>query len=274
MPDSKFKPGYCENCVHEKAPEPFVKPPCKGCLGTWGTELEKPNFVPKPEFVLDEGEIPKCTMCKHMYRSKEHLECKYCTAMFGASTGNYFEPKDEYVAPTAEPVTVEDKDVARTITNAMQLMRARELREGDVVMFGDIKYTVVYNHLYNDAYDNEKVFTALDIDNEGKYKLADLAYGYDTGRLGSWPEYEANDYAAATRLCFMLYALLDAKQAEDYEEKVVHLQELKAQLESYQQDEDDAAVELAKAQRNYDYEKQAREQLEADIELLEKELSK
>ena len=222
--------------------------------------------------------------CKHRGRG-EHLECKYCTALHGPSTGNSFEPcaatrPAEFIAATnpcldliVEPVIVEDKDVPRTIQNAMQLMRAGELREGDLVIFGDLKYDVTSSFLNTVLfmYDNDKIFTELDISSREKYRLADLA---ETNDFGSWPQYKQDDYTAATRLVYMLYAIIDAKQAEDYDAKMQQLQELKVQLESYQQDEDDAAVELADAQRNYDYEKQARVQLEADIELLEKELSK
>jgi hypothetical protein len=261
-------------------------------LGTWGADLEKPNFEPKPEFVLkDEGALPSCVHCKHRSRTQKHLECNYCTATFGASTGNYFEPKDEpvvYVSNLSytvepikpvEPVTVEEEvmPIARgnvRIENATQLMRAGGLMQGDTVVFGDIVYSVNDTHLSHFEYENDKIFTALGIDYKDKYKLADTAYGYATHESGIWPVYNCMDLEAATRLVYVLYALCDAKQAEDYAENVEKLQELKAMLESYQQDEDDAAVELADAQRNYDYEKQARVQLEADIELLEKELSK
>lgn len=74
-------------------------------------------------------------------------------------------------------------------------------------------------------------------------------------------------------MVFAVYAMLDAKKADDRAEKLLHLNELKAQLESYQQDEDDAAIDLAEAQRNYEYEKAARESLEIDIAALKSSLS-
>ena len=62
MSDSKkFKPGNCTDCLYEVDGSMVPGGECYGCIGTWGTEREKLNFVPKPEFVLeDEGEIPRC----------------------------------------------------------------------------------------------------------------------------------------------------------------------------------------------------------------------
>lgn len=270
------KPGYCEDCKHDMD---AYSSACTGCLGTWGETIEKPNWGPKDEDILKFGEctIPACRDCVHLEKSSFELPCKFCSGISDGPVGNFFvsaTPDEEHVeepisASCAEPVTSEEKTMSRTITNAMQLMRAGELQHMDTVVFGSEVFIVGVNYLSHVAYYNDRVFEMLGIDGNEKYKVASLAYGYRTS-TGNWPEFNPHDFAAATRLVYMLYSLLDSKHKADVEQ----LQEYKHMLESYQQDEDDAAIKLEEAQRNYDYEKQAREQLEADMELLEKKMSK
>jgi hypothetical protein len=76
-------------------------------------------------------------------------------------------------------------------------------------MFSDLTYIVKERYLCNSrANNNTKVFEMLGIDNPRKF--CQSHYGYEiSGGLSttSWPEYERQDYAAATRVVKALFAL-------------------------------------------------------------------
>lgn len=254
--------GSCTYCVHERVSA--FEEPCRGCRDI----ISKPEWEPKPEFVLsDEGEIPNCFGCKYYERPRLHLECKYCTGLSCTPVGNFFEPK-EVVNPVTKEESKMSKRAVAVIENAWQLMQAGTLQADDIVLFGDLEYVVRDSYLNNPHGFNVKIFERLEL---YKYAVASTAYGYRSYG-GDWPEFRARDYAAATRLVYMLYALIDSKQVEEHAAKVERLRELRRMLESYQQDEDDALVALEEAQRDYNCEKQSRVALEADIDSLEKEL--
>lgn len=81
------------------------------------------------------------------------------------------------------------------------------LKENDTVVFDDISYSVCKTYLRN-SIDNERIFKLLSI--EDRQHFCTNNYHYTAGR-GRWPEYEANDYEAATRVVLALYVELDKK---------------------------------------------------------------
>lgn len=100
-------------------------------------------------------------------------------------------------------------------------LNGKTLRPGDIVRFGDRRLTVANNgtYLHHPEENNEIVFhdiirkygsimtfTSTD---DLKALLASSAYGY-TERGGNWPECMSGDFEALTRLCLVLYSLLES----------------------------------------------------------------
>ena len=95
------------------------------------------------------------------------------------------------------------------------------LRHEDQVIFEyqgeQFSYEVRHSYLCGDR-SNSEIFVALGL-HPGV--LAEGAYGYRPGCYGEdgcWPEFKSGDYAAATRLVWLLFGQLDLKEAMDIRE--------------------------------------------------------
>jgi hypothetical protein len=93
-------------------------------------------------------------------------------------------------------------------------LKGNTLKCDDRVIFGAGREYIVYaNHLCNDNGHNSEIFQQLNIVKE--HHLADIVYGYDANRAGSWPSTKDNDYEALTRLVLVLFQFVEGKkQAE------------------------------------------------------------
>jgi hypothetical protein len=141
--------------------------------------------------------------------------------------------------------------VSRTFETVKDVIMEGELRSGDTIMFGEIEYNVLNNHLNNSDGDNSDVFEDAGVPYKDRRAFCTALYGYDAGG-DNFPICTSGDYAALTRVVVALMVLISLKQSEKERDRV---NKLKAERQE----------KLTKLRAEKD-------QLQVDIHTLEREL--
>jgi hypothetical protein len=144
---------------------------------------------------------------------------------------------------------IEVKPVSRTFETVKEVIMEGELRSGDVIMFGEIRYNVMCHHLHNRDGDNSDVFEDAGISHSDRKAFCTALYGYDAGG-GDFPICTSDDYPALTRVTVALMVLISLKQSEKELNRVNYLKaERQEKLLKLRAEKDQLQVDICTLER-------------------------